>query len=227
MSRWRRQIAEGVPQHVLNRGAKKGTIFHQDIDNVDFLELLADAAERYPIDLIAFSLMKTHFHLIVKARSGGSVSAYMQWLMNAHIRQYRRRYSGVGEGHIYQGRYRNIPLPGYDDLVRVTRYVEANALTAGLVERAEEHRWCSLATVVTPSGRTLVSADAFPRPATWLDYVNGGMTKEEQLKIEYAIDHGLPLERVAVTEVGPVSITRAGRPPRVKRWLPRIIHPDA
>lgn len=131
--RGRRHTPHGVPQHVLNRGSRRGVIFPKEIDRVDFLELLAEAGEREAVSLIAYALMDNHFHLVLIPEADDAIPSYMQWLMNAQIRQYRRRHGGAGEGHIFQGRYRNVPLPRADDLFRVVRYVEANARAAGLI----------------------------------------------------------------------------------------------
>ncbi len=196
----------------MNRGNRKGVVFHQVIDRIDFLELLADAAERAPVNLVAFILMDTHFHLVLQPEEDTAISAYMQWLMNAHIRQYRRRYGGRGQGHIYQGRYKNVPLPGYEDLFRVTRYVEANARVARLVDRAEDWPWCSLATAVTPSGRALVKTDVFPRPADWLDVVNADVSAEELRIIATAAHRGISL---AEAMAGTARSRNRGRP---RKW---------
>jgi hypothetical protein len=50
----------------------------------------------------------------------------------------------VGCGHLYQGTYKSFPVESDEHLLAVLCYVEANALRAGLVERAEEWRWSSL-----------------------------------------------------------------------------------
>jgi putative transposase len=197
----------------MNRGTRKGLIFHQTIDRIDFLELLADAGERAPVKMIAFSLMDTHFHLVLQPEEDTAISAYMQWLMNAHLRQYRRRYGGRGEGHIYQGRYKNVSLPGYEDLFRVTRYVEANARNARVVDRAEDWPWCSLATEVTPSGRALLCGDLFPRPAGWLELVNTDWSGEELRCIAAANHCGLPLDQAIAAAQQPKSAR--GRP---RKW---------
>jgi len=62
----------------------------------------------------------------------------MQLLMNAHIRDVQRRHGTVGTGHVYQGRFRNLPILSERRFINVCRYVEANAMSAGLVSRAED-----------------------------------------------------------------------------------------
>ena len=43
-------------------------------------------------------------------------------------------------GHVYQGRYKSFPVEEEDYFYQLVRYVERNALRAGLVERAEAWR---------------------------------------------------------------------------------------
>jgi putative transposase len=192
MSRWRRIRPDGIIQHVVNRGAKRSLLFRQPVDCEDFLELLVDASERYPVSLAGFTLMKNHFHLLLWPKEGCAISDYMQWLMNAHIRQYRQRYGGRGEGHIYQGRYRSSLVETVPDLLRAMRYVEANALRAGFVERAEEWPWCSLGRAETMSGRPLLDPAMSYRSEEWLELVNTPMDHLELEAIRTSIRSGAP-----------------------------------
>ena len=50
----------------------------------------------------------------------------------------------VGRGHLYQGRFKSFPVAEDDYFLTLCRYVEANALRAGLAERAEQWRWSGL-----------------------------------------------------------------------------------
>jgi putative transposase len=44
---------------------------------------------------------------------------------------------------LYQGRFKSFPVQEDDHFFTVYRYVERNALTAQVVERAEDWRWGS------------------------------------------------------------------------------------
>jgi putative transposase len=50
----------------------------------------------------------------------------------------------VGSGHVYQGRFKSFLVESDEHLWTVCRYVERNALRAGLCERAEQWRWSSV-----------------------------------------------------------------------------------
>jgi hypothetical protein len=47
-------------------------------------------------------------------------------------------YHTTGSGHVYQNRFKACPVADDDHLLTVLRYVERNALRAGVVERAED-----------------------------------------------------------------------------------------
>jgi putative transposase len=172
MPRSPRICPDGVPQHIVNRGNLRAQIFREPADYLGFIAALADAAERTVVRLIAFCLMPNHWHLVLWPFTGSEISAYMQILMNSHIRDLQRRQGTSGTGHIYQGRYKNHPIESGQHLLNVCRYVEANAHAAGLVHDAQHWPWCSLSMNGPAEDVNLLSPSPVPRPAHWLDLVN-------------------------------------------------------
>jgi len=67
----------------------------------------------------------------------------MQWFSTAHVRPYHAHYHS--SGHVWRGRFKAFPIQADEHFLTVLRYVERNALRAGLVEKAEDWRWTSLA----------------------------------------------------------------------------------
>jgi len=78
-----------------------------------------------------------------------------------------------GLGHIYQERYRTVPVKGESQFLMLCRYVERNPLAAGLVDRAELWPYCSLSSRMTLEGHRLLSQWPVARPENWLALVNG------------------------------------------------------
>jgi len=172
MARSARRFIDGLPYHVLNRGNRRQAIFSQDIDYELFLTTIADAIEKVAISILAFVIMPNHFHLVVWPQSGSDISAFMRWLMNAHIRRYHRFGELWGTGHLYQGRFKAFPIQTDHHLLTVLRYVEANPLRAQLVRRAEAWRWSSLARLTSLDGRELITPSPTHKPEDWLEIVN-------------------------------------------------------
>lgn len=184
MPRPPRICPDGVPQHVFNRGNLRARIFRETADYLGFVAALADGAERTTVRLLAYCLMPNHFHLVLWPVSGIEVPAYMQVVMNAHIRDLQKRHGTIGTGHIYQGRYKNVSILTERHLLSVCRYVEANPYSACLVDRAESWEWSSLTMCGPAEDISLLSPWPVRRPADWLDQVNRPQSEEILQKVK-------------------------------------------
>lgn len=191
MPRIRRVCPPGSAQHVINRGNGRRTIFHQSADYQAFLRLLREAQQRISMPILAYCLMPNHFHLLLLPPSAAALSAYMRWLMNVHVRRYHEHYMSTGTGHIYQGRYRNFSIQMDRYLLNAWKYVEGNALRAGLVKRAEDWRWSSLYADES-SERPALCKSPVDQPASWLDWVNDSFAPEELTSVRRSVQRGAP-----------------------------------
>jgi len=52
--------------HVTARGNERKPIYREDSDRAHFLELLAEATERFGLRVHAYVLMDNHYHLLVE-----------------------------------------------------------------------------------------------------------------------------------------------------------------
>ena len=98
-----------------------------------------------PVRLLAYCLMPNHFHLVVWPPIDGQTVAF-HVLVDHDAQQALARYprARAAPGHVYQGRFKAIPVQSDTHFLRLCRYVERNPLRAGLVARAEEWPWSSL-----------------------------------------------------------------------------------
>jgi putative transposase len=192
MARRRRVSPDGALHHVLNRGNRRETVFHKPEDYQAFFNLLCDATDRVPMRILAVCLMPNHFHLVLWPLNGCDLSAYMQWLMTAHIRRYHQHYETTGLGHIWQGRYKNFLIQSDAHLYNVLRYVEGNALRANMVRAAEFWPWSSANRRYTPDGREYLSEWPIPRPDDWTELVNTGWSLEELHRVRHSLKRGTP-----------------------------------
>ncbi len=88
--------------------------------------------------------MPNHCHLVLRPLVDGEMSRFMGWVGGTHTMRYHAHYHTSGLGHVYQQRYKSFPIQDDEHFFVVCRYVERNALRAGLVSRAEDWRWGSL-----------------------------------------------------------------------------------
>ena len=217
MPRRARASVGGVAYHVINRGNGRMRVFHRDGDYAAFVALLEQASQRHPMRLLAYCLMPSHFHLVLWPQADGDLSRWMQWLLTAHVRRYHAL-RGTS-GHVWQGRFKAFPIQQDEHLLTVIRYVERNPLRAGLVRRAQDWRWSSLA---DDRGRppTLLAAWPVDRPRDWRQRVNQPQTDAELAAVRASVHRGSPFGqdawrlRTAVSLGLEASLRPRGRPRR-------------
>ena len=220
MPRHARISPDGFVQHVINRGDHRETIFHKAADFAAFLALMAEATARVPMRILAYCIMRNHFHLLLWPHRGTDLSAYMQLLMNLHIQRYLKHYPPASPGHIYQGRYRNVLVEDGSDVLKVARYIEANPVAAGIVRRAEDYKWSSISPLARRRGRPALEPTLVERTGEWRKFVNEPLAAESVQQIEDGIRKGIPIGSAAwraqvVAEHGLQHVMRSRGRPRV------------
>jgi putative transposase len=135
-----------------------------------------------------------HWHFVLQPTEDGGMSNILRWVTLTHTQRYHARYGTSGYGHVYQGRFKGFPIQDNDHFLVVARYVERNAVRAGLVERAEDwqrealHRWLSQP---EPDPKLL-----FPWPLArlpnWVKRVNEPLSDEELAAVRWSVKRGSP-----------------------------------
>src|SRR5690348_9912964 len=194
MPRPLRQAQGGLIYHALNRANARLAIFDDDGDYAAFERVLAEALTRHDMRLLAYCLMPNHFHLVLWPRGDGDLSRFMRWLTMTHTQRWHAHRHSAGSGHLYQGRFQSFPVRDDGHLLTACRYVERNALRAGLVERAQLWRrgslWLRFARE-PPEGPAL-SPWPTERPSDWTKRVNAALNPAEEEALGRPIRRGQP-----------------------------------
>ena len=204
--------------HVLNRANRKAVVFHEASDYLAFVHLIAKAQVRLEIPLFAICLMPNHVHLVVRPNGDGDISRWMQWLFTTHASHYHCKYGTTG--HVWQGRYKHVPVQGDHHLLTLMRYVERNALRANLVHRAEEWRWGSLHWRIREQDVLKLAASPTPLPVAWIEFVNQPQSAAELQAIRTSVNRQRPfgdqdwIARTARSGELKQSLSNVGRPRR-------------
>jgi len=138
----RTDVADGV-YHVINRRVGSMPIFKKKADYLVFEKLLEDCVTVRDMRIIAYCLMPNHWHLLLQPRYDGHMAKVLHWLTTTHTRRWHTHTKTIGEGALYQGRYKSFPVETNKYLLQVIRYIEKNPLRANLVPCAEDWEFSS------------------------------------------------------------------------------------
>jgi len=194
MPRRARVTPGGLVYHVLNRTVAGLPLFRKEGDYEAFERIMIEAHERHPTRIVAWCMMRNHWHFLLWPREEGEVTAFMRWLAHTHAMRWHVAHGTVGRGHLYQGRFKSFPIQEDEHFLTACRYVERNALTAGVVERAEDWRWGSL--WARRHGNEALKAILrdwpMQRPSNWAKLVNEPMTEKELERLQTCIARNRP-----------------------------------
>jgi putative transposase len=146
--------------------------------------------------------MSNHWHFVVWPRADGEVTDFFRWLTHTHAMRWRVAHRTVGYGHLYQGRFKCFPVQEDAHFLTVCRYVERNALTAGLVGQAEEWRWSSLWARMSGAAELEALLAKWPvsPPRDWLAQVNKPISPKELDRVRLSVQRDRPLGSEAWVE---------------------------
>ena len=130
--------------------------------------------------------------MVLSPNVDGGMSAFVGWVTLTHTQRYHAHHGTIGYGHVYQGRYRSFPIQDDSHFLTVCRYVERNALTANLVNRAEEYRWGSLSNWLNKDSPIELSPWPIRRSPGWVERVNQALTKKELDALRHSVKRSLP-----------------------------------
>lgn len=209
-----------VVYHALNRASEGLQLFETSGDYGAFEATMAETLEQVPMRILSYCVMPNHWHLVLWPHDDGGLSEFMHRLTMTHAKRWRSFRDSTGRGHVYQGVFKSFPVESDSHYLTVCRYVERNALRAGLVGRAEDWRWCSLfrRQQGDAKARSLLSEGPLEWPHDWLSLVNAALTAAEADAVRRCVRRNEPfgnrdwVDRIA-RRLGITSLLRPrGRP---------------
>ena len=130
----------GAYYHVINRGRNKQVICHDDKDFETFKYVLRTSAESSSVEVIAYSLMSNHYHLVVKTPKG-NLPDFMRQVNSVYTQKYNKRYGG--DGSIFKGRYKSILAQDGAYVLKLIHYTHNNPVRAGIVKDCKDYKYSS------------------------------------------------------------------------------------
>ena len=139
MPRPPRAFVEGL-YHLASHASDTRHLFLGDDDRSVFLYRLGAILERFELRLVAYTLMGSHYHLVLftpDARVSRALQQLHTWYSRRHNRKRRR------SAHLFRAHFMAREITTDDDLLTVCRYLAFNPVEAGLAEHPFAWPWSS------------------------------------------------------------------------------------
>lgn len=137
--------------HLYNRGNNRQAVFFEPENYVYFLKRIKKYLRGY-VEVIAYCLMPTHYHLLVrvlniqtsevsqtsevlKTSEVSKVSLAMQKLLISYTKAINKRFDRTGA--LFQGQFQAKPITTYKHLLTLCAYIHANPVKDGLTASPE------------------------------------------------------------------------------------------
>jgi putative transposase len=174
--------------HLYNRGNNRERTFYERENYGFFLRRL----RKYivPIlDLVAYCLMPTHYHLLVLLKEA-DLSHRMQLFSISYTKAMNKRYDRVGA--LFQGAFQAKHVDENNYLVHLSRYIHLNPVMAGLVERPEDWEFSSYREYIGLRAGTLpkpeIVLSQFPSPEAYREFVESYTSREREIIADLLFD---------------------------------------
>jgi REP element-mobilizing transposase RayT len=122
----------------MNRGARKVSIFSDEVDRRIFVSLMGRFATKYEVDVLAWCLMPNHYH-VESDTDGPKLCAMMRDLDGNYARSFNLRHDTTG--CLFQGPFKSVQIDDSVGLAHVSRYIHLNPIDLG--ESPIGYRWSS------------------------------------------------------------------------------------
>jgi len=100
------------------------------------------------VEIIAYCLMPTHFHLILKQLKENGISIFMNHILNSYTRYFNVKHGR--KGPLWEARFKSVLVESDEYLIHLTRYIHLNPATAMLVNKPENWKFSSYEEYVLP-----------------------------------------------------------------------------
>ncbi len=154
MARKPRVEFEDATYHVMCRGNRQEAVFRDDKDRERFLDTLEEVAGRNGWLIHAFVLMGNHYHLLLETPEPNLVEG-MRWLQSTYTQRFNARHKV--RGHLFQGRYKALPVDQGEYFRTVADYIHLNPARAHAFDletgSLTDFKWSSFCGCVRPANR--------------------------------------------------------------------------
>ena len=233
MARLPRLTLPGYPHHIIQRGNNRQAIFASTAHYQTLLDLLADNAKKFDVEVHAYVLMSNHFHLLATPRTVDGLPQMMQAVGRRYVRYFND--AQKRSGTLWEGRYKSTLIQTERYLLACMAYIDLNPVRAVLVTQARDYPWSSHGhytgqhtdKLITPHPLIWELGNTpFAREAAYAELVQSGLSSVQQTALTDATLRGwalgdpdfvADLQKRTQRRVSQIS---AGRPFSVHKIVP-------
>ena len=182
-----------VVYHVSNRANGRLQIFNGREDYLLFEKLIGDAKALTDMRILGYVIMPNHWHLVLHPKNDGDLCLFMHRLTNAHTRQVHTRTKTIGNGHLYQGRYKSFLIGTDRYLLALLKYVERNPVRAKRVRQCENWQWGSAWRRIHGTGeqKKLLDPSPMPFPNGYKHWINTPEKEDDLTTVRHSLNKGV------------------------------------
>ena len=159
--------------HIYNCGVNRGPIFFHPENWLFFLRRLRQYFVPAKVEMLAYTLMPNHYHLLVRIKSGDFGREIMHPFTISYTMAINRQMNRVGP--LFQGPYQARCIKEDADLLNLSGYIHLNPVSAGLVASPEQWEYSSYRDYLGRRPATFVSPKyilaQFPSRQAYAAYV--------------------------------------------------------
>jgi len=93
------------------------------------------------VDIIAYCIMPTHIHLILKQLKSKGISIFMSLISNSYAKYFNLKYKR--KGPLWEREFQNVLVSSDEQLLHLSRYIHLNPTTAFLTKNPYDWRFSS------------------------------------------------------------------------------------
>ncbi len=135
--------------HVMNRGIGRRKIFANDNQYQIFLEILAEAQERFGLVIHCYCLMGNNYQLLIETPKA-NLSRAMRHINGVYTLRYNQLKNT--DGRVFPGRFKSVVIEADSFLLPLSRYIHRAPIETkrNLVDNLSDYPWSSYKAYTQP-----------------------------------------------------------------------------
>ncbi len=151
-------LIEDTYYHIYNCGNNKENLFIEEENYSYFLKLIKKHILEVS-DILAYCLLKNHFHLLVKTKpniESKKISQHFSNLFNAYAKAINKKYNRTGS--LFKDRFSRIKISNEDYLKFLIIYIHTNPVHHNFIDNFSKYKHSSYSSLISTKP-TLLNRD--------------------------------------------------------------------